>query len=142
MEQRPSLILRRRLRAPPRRVFEAWTQPAQLSRWFGPQQAEAVTAEIDLRVGGAFHIGFKAPDGSRNDVSGTYREIEPYRRLVFSWAWQTTPERQSRVTVLLDDEGGGTVLTLTHEQLFDEAARDRHAAGWRASLDRLAALFV
>jgi len=63
--------------------------------------------------------------------------VVPNQRLVFSWAWHSTPERESQVTVMLKPDGDGTLLTLTHEQLFDQAARDGHERGWLASLDKL-----
>ena len=134
---KPSLTLKRRLNAPPAKVFAAWTDPEKLVRWFGPEQIEDVRAETDVRVGGRYHISARSPDGETHDVSGVYREVVPNEKLVFTWAWKTTPERQSLVTVLLKPEGSGTLLTLTHEQFFDEAARDRHQHGWTGSLLKL-----
>ena len=61
----------------------------------------------------------------------------PNEKLVFTWAWKTTPERESLVTVLLKPDGDGTLLTLTHEQFFDEDARDRHKGGWNGALDKM-----
>ena len=61
----------------------------------------------------------------------------PNARLVFSWAWHSTPERESQVTVVIKPDGAGTLLTLHHEQLFDEAARAGHERGWTAGLDKL-----
>jgi uncharacterized protein YndB with AHSA1/START domain len=92
---------------------------------------------LDVRVGGRFHIVFRTPDGDEHDVSGTYREVIPNRKLVFTWMWRTMPERQSLVTVTLAPDGEGTLLTLLHEQFFDEPARDRHRSGWTGTLDRL-----
>jgi uncharacterized protein YndB with AHSA1/START domain len=63
--------------------------------------------------------------------------VVPNQRLVFSWAWHSTPERESQVTVSLKPDGDGTLLTVHHEQLFDAAARDGHERGWTASLDQL-----
>jgi uncharacterized protein YndB with AHSA1/START domain len=75
-------------------------------------------------------------------VSGVYREIDPDRKLVFTWAWISTPERESLVTVSLAPTDEGAELTLLHEQFFDEAARDGHRSGWGESLDKLARLFA
>jgi len=96
-----------------------------------------VLAESDARVGGRYRIVVRPPDGEEHDVSGTYREVVPDEKLVFTWAWRTTPERESLVTVELTPDGDGTLLTLTHERFYDEAARDRHQAGWGVILDRL-----
>jgi len=139
---RPSLTIKRFINAPPHKVFSAWTDPQKMTRWFGPSGAGDVRAETDLRAGGRFHVGFRGQDGEQHDVSGVYREVVPDERLVFTWAWRSTPERESRVTVALRREGGGTMLTLTHEQLFDEAARDRHLEGWMGAVDKLERLFA
>jgi uncharacterized protein YndB with AHSA1/START domain len=134
---KPSLTLKRRLNAPPAKVYAAWTEPAKIACWFGPQGAEVLRAEADVRVGGRYRVIFRVPDGEQHDVSGVYREVVPNQKLVFTWAWISTPERESLVTVALKRDGDGTLLTLTHEQFFDEPARDRHRSGWSGALDNL-----
>jgi len=138
---KPSLVLKRRINAPPAKVYEAWTDPAKIARWFGPAQVEILRAEADARVGGRYRFVARSPDGNEHDVSGVYREVTPNQKLVFTWAWRSTPERESLVTVLLKPDGDGTLLTLTHEQFFDEPARDRHQSGWTGALDKLELLF-
>lgn len=135
--QNPSLTLKRRLAAPPAKVYAAWTQPAQLTKWFGPDSGPVLHAEADVRVGGRFHVVFRTEDGEQHDVSGTYQEVVPNEKLRFTWQWITLPERQSLVTILIKPEGDGCLLTLIHEQFFDEAARDGHERGWTGCLDKL-----
>lgn len=137
MLARPSLTIKRHLNAPPEKVFRAWTDPDKLKRWFGPGELEIIRAETDLRAGGRYVIVGRSPDGEEHHVSGTYREVVPDQRLVFTWAWRSTPERESLVTIDIRPDGDGSMLTLTHEQFFDEPARDRHQHGWTASLDKL-----
>jgi uncharacterized protein YndB with AHSA1/START domain len=96
-----------------------------------------VRAELDARAGGRFRASFTTADGGYHQVGGIYREVVPNQRLVFSWAWHTTPERESMVTVSLTPDGAGTLLTLQHERLFDQAAADGHRNGWTGSLDKL-----
>jgi uncharacterized protein YndB with AHSA1/START domain len=129
---RPSLTLTRRLRARPERVYTAWTEPEQLVRWFGPARVKPGTmhADLDVRVGGHYRIHFEDEAGEHFEVGGIYREVVPNERLVFSWAWHSTPERESLVSVAIKPEGAGTLLTFHHEQFFDETARDNHARGW------------
>lgn len=110
-------------------------------RWWGASDAASRTARADVRVGGRFQVGFRGNDGGQHDVSGIYKEVVQDRRLVFSWAWRTTPERESQVTIDLKPDGDATILTLTHEQFFDEKARDDHGIGWNRVLDNLEALF-
>jgi uncharacterized protein YndB with AHSA1/START domain len=136
---RPSLTITRRLPASPERCFRAWTDPEALKQWFGPGESEVLRAETDPRVGGRYRILARSPSGEEHDVSGVFREVVPNCKLVFTWAWRSTPERQSLVTVEFIPEGTATALTLTHEQFADEAARDRHRHGWAACLDKLTA---
>jgi len=136
---KPSLIIKRRVPAPPERCFRAWTEPEALKRWFGPGTNEVVLAEMDPRVGGRYRLVMRSADGEQHDVSGEFREVVENRKLVFTFAWRSAPERQSLVTVEFVPAGDATALTLTHEHFFDEAARDRHRQGWTASLDKLAA---
>ena len=139
MATKPSLVLKRRLKAAPEKVYEAWTKPEQMTQWWGGgDSAKPPIAETDLRVGGRFRVQFWAKD-EHHSVSGIYREVVPNRKLSFSWAWQTTPERESLVTIELNPVTDGTMLTLTHEQFFSEQARDDHGRGWNMSLDRLEA---
>ncbi|HEY6024288.1 MAG TPA: SRPBCC domain-containing protein [Pseudolabrys sp.] len=135
---KPSLIIKRRFNAPPAKVFEAWTDPEKLNRWMGGAEIGTVRAEADVRVGGRYRIVMqKHGDSEEHDVSGVYREVVPNEKLVFTWAWKTTPERESLVTITFKDDGGGTLMTFVHEQFFDEGARDRHQQGWNTSFEKL-----
>jgi uncharacterized protein YndB with AHSA1/START domain len=135
---KPSLTITRKLPAPPERCFRAWTEPEGLKRWFGPGNIEVVLAETDPRVGGRYRVVMRSPGGEEHDVSGEFLEVVANRKLVFTWAWRSTPERQSVVTVEFVPAGTETALTLIHEQFADDAARDRHHRGWTNSLDKLA----
>jgi uncharacterized protein YndB with AHSA1/START domain len=134
---KPSLTLKRRYNAPPAKVYAAWADPDKLKRWMGPGEVESVLAEADVRVGGRYRLVMKSSDGEIHDVGGVYREVVPGEKLVFTWSWKSTPERESLVTVLIKPDGDGTLLTLLHEQFFDEPARDRHQHGWTGTLDKL-----
>jgi len=136
---KPSLTIRRHFNAPPEKVFSAWTDPEKVKRWMGPGNVEVLRAEGDARTGGRYRWVMKSPDGEEHDVSGVYREVVPGEKLVFTWAWRSTPERESLVTLTFKKDGDGTLMTLQHEQFFDEDARDRHNQGWTGAMDKLAA---
>ncbi|HEY2256586.1 MAG TPA: SRPBCC domain-containing protein [Variovorax sp.] len=138
-QQEPArLSLSRAYPVPPEKVWRAWTEAQALSRWFGPGEGSALaTAEIDLRVGGCWRIAFGTPDGASHEVSGVYQEVVPQRRLVFTWAWKSTPERVSRVSIDLKPTAAGTELDFVHDRFFDEQARANHARGWLPLLDKL-----
>jgi uncharacterized protein YndB with AHSA1/START domain len=133
----PSLTLKRRLKAPPAKVFAAWTDPEKMKRWMGPGEIKAARAEVDPRVGGRYRIVMHAPNGEEYDVGGVYREVVANEKLVFTWAWKSAPEQESLVTLSLKPDGDGTLLTLTHERFPDEESRDNHKGGWTSSLDKL-----
>jgi uncharacterized protein YndB with AHSA1/START domain len=133
---KPSLTIKRRFNAPPAKVFAAWSDPEKMTRWMGPANVLKVTAECDLRTGGRYRIKMLMAS-DEHDVSGVYREIVPNEKLVFTWAWKSTPERESLVTLTFKDDNGGTLMTLLHEQFFDADARDRHNAGWTSIMDKL-----
>ncbi|HEX5999724.1 MAG TPA: SRPBCC domain-containing protein [Hyphomicrobiaceae bacterium] len=139
MLTKPSLTLKRRLKAPPGKVFAAWTDPEKIVRWFGPAAtiAGSAQAQVDVRPGGRYRMNFTTEDGEQHQVSGVYREVVPDSRLVFTWAWRSTPERESLVTVTIAPDGDGALLTLHHEQFFDQKARDGHEHGWTGTLDKL-----
>ena len=137
--EKPSLTLTRHLDVPPEKVYEAWTDPEKIVKWFGPDAGPVKHAETDVRAGGHYAIAFDTEDGEQHHVSGVYREVVPNRKLVFTWEWRTMPERESLVTILIKPDGDGSLLTLIHEQFFDEDARDRHEHGWTGCLNKLEA---
>lgn len=131
------LEIRRTYAQPVAAVYAAWTDPAQISRWMGPRDDFGETdVTLDLRVGGRYRFVMHAPDGDVHRVGGVFREIVPERKLVYTWAWESTPERESLVTVLFRPAGQGTELVLVHQRFADSAARDRHHEGWAGCLDR------
>jgi uncharacterized protein YndB with AHSA1/START domain len=143
--EKPSLTLTREYAAPPEKVWRAWTEPQALKQWWTDSPGGKVSvAELDVRVGGRFRIVFGGPKGTDHEVAGTYLEVLPNRKLVFTWSWpRTTPERESQVTIVFRAVEGGpsgmsTELDFRHEQLFDEKVRDDHKRGWSGTLDKLA----
>ena len=141
--EKPSLSIVRKFNAAPEKVWRAWTDTQALKQWMGPSEAFTVPlAEADVRVGGRYRIVMKSPDGEEHDVSGIYREVIPNQKLVYTWAWKSTPERESLVTVLLRAAGSGTEVTIRHEQFFDDEARDRHNQGWVGCIGRLERLLA
>ncbi len=141
-ETLPSLTLTRMLDAPRETVFRAWTDPVQFSRWMGPASIRAEIKEMDTKPGGAYRIAMHGTPKGMSVVSGTYREIVPPERLVFTWAWEEDVSthragHESIVTVTLRAVGGRTELTLRHERLELDSSRDSHGQGWIGCLDKL-----
>ena len=140
------LEMSRRIRTTREKAFEAWTDPAQLRKWFAV--AEGFTtpiAEVDLKVGGRYRLGMKAPgDNPLLVVGGVYREIARPTRLVFTWRWESPDpdEPETLVTVDFHERDGITEVQLRHELFENAAQRDRHGEGWTGCFDQLERLFA
>jgi uncharacterized protein YndB with AHSA1/START domain len=133
----PSVTIVRQIKASPAKVWAAITQPARMMQWWGVDAGPTLRVEADVRPGGRFSIVFRLLNGDEHNPTGVYREVIPEKKLVFTWEWPGTPERESLVTFRLEPFEGGTQLTLIHEQLPSEEARTSHAQGWSGLLDKL-----
>ncbi len=107
--------------------------------WMHPGGSDVIRAEFDVRVGGHYTIVFRKLDGGEVEVRGTYLEVVPERKLVFTWTPRGGAEHESQVTILLEPEqnANATWLTLTHERFADDAQRDDHRHGWTDGIDSL-----
>jgi uncharacterized protein YndB with AHSA1/START domain len=138
-----ALVITRVLDAPRELVFAAWADPAQAAQWWGPKGFTTVSAEMDVRVGGAWRRRMRSPEGSEHVSRGVSREIIEPERLVFTFSWEQggAPGHgpETVVTLILGDVGNGrTEFTLRQERFATIAGRDDHQRGWSGALDRLA----
>jgi uncharacterized protein YndB with AHSA1/START domain len=120
--------------ATPEVVFEFFVDPAKLTRWL------AVEATLDPRPGGVCHQVHEDTDGQRYDMRGEFVEVDPPRRVVFTWGFESgggVAPGSSTVEVTLTPDGEGTHVRLVHRDLPAAAVGD-HAGGWTTMLDRLA----
>lgn len=134
------LLVRHFFDVPRERLFRAWTEPAEMQRWFSPIGFTNTGVEADVRPGGRYRIGMSPPDGSVFFAHGEYVEVSSPQRLVFTWAWEGNPlagPNETLVTVEFHESGSGTELLLIHELLPDEEARARHEHGWSACFEHL-----
>jgi len=139
-----SLEIKRLIKAPRERVYAAWTDAAQMKEWFGPENVQTRDLITDARVGGTFRWDLTNPEGEEMTMRGEYRELQPGKKIVFTWQWADDEDWENHisvVTVELDDADGGTNLRLPHEQLPSEESQDGHTRGWESALDKLEKLF-
>lgn len=142
--EKTSLEIKRFINAPRERVYRAWTDPAELQRWFGPEEVRTIKIAADVRVGGKYRWDLVKQNGEEWTCLGEYRELVPGKKIVFTWKWdddEAWENHDSVVTVELSDRDGGTEVRLTHEKLPSEESRDRHNDGWNSVLDRLEKFF-
>ena len=142
MSSDTTLRIERTFQAPAPKVFDAFTSEEVMRRWWHAERDwETSAAEVDLRVGGAVRVVMRDPD---RDVEygggGTYTEIDPPRRLAFTWLWDDDTTR-TRMLIEIDFEqtDGGTVVRFPHSGLWDEDAVRSHDGGWNRAFDNLEA---
>jgi uncharacterized protein YndB with AHSA1/START domain len=133
------ISLSRIIRAPRQFVFEAWTTPSLLMKWWGPEGVRCTAAEVDLREGGEYRIANQHGDGSVTWISGVFERVRPPEELVYSWNIGMPGADGSRVKVEFRSHEEGTELILVHERLA-AGVRDMHLAGWIGCLDGLEAM--
>ncbi len=135
-----TLVIERVFDAPLELVFETWTKPEHLVKWWGPNDFTLPYCELDFRVGGRYRFCMRSPQGEDHWVWGDYQEIQPPERLAFSWnredgeglVWNSTV-----VQLTFADQEGKTLFRL-QQSLFDTVAdRDDHKGGWTETLERL-----
>lgn len=133
------LMINRVFPASQQHVFDAFTKPERLVRWWGPR----ATADIDLQVGGQFRWAMRPTADMEIAAVGRFLEIEPPTRLVYSFGWEGEGAPTDVVTMEFREHGPAeTVVVLTHTGFTDTEARDNHALGWNDCLDRLVELLA
>jgi uncharacterized protein YndB with AHSA1/START domain len=143
MQTKLSLTLTRHIKASPSAVFRAWTESDYANRWAGPANFDVVENRADVRVGGNWRTVMRnLATNELHESSGTYREIVPDRKLVFTFAWKDDPVDNTICTVDLRERDGGTLMTFTQEPFDDASERDGHFDGWSQSFDKLEELLA
>lgn len=139
-EQTETLRISRRFKAPRERVFAAFSTLEAMSSWIGCHGSKITGGALDFKVGGALQLHMSTPHGDCV-VIGSYREISPPSKIVFTWQYRGDPdwaEVESVVTIELHAKGADTELHLTHAGLPTAESRDNHEFGWGESCDNLA----
>ncbi len=147
------LVITRLLDAPRELVWKAWTEPAHMMRWWGPERFTSPACTIDLREGGKYLFCMRSPEGQDYWSTGVYKEIVPTERLVFTDSFADAEgnivsashygmgddfPKEMLVTVTLEDHEGKTKMTMQHAGLPAGAMSDMTQAGWNGSFDKLA----
>jgi uncharacterized protein YndB with AHSA1/START domain len=139
-EEQRSLSIRRTIRAPRSKVYEAWTKAEVLSKWFAPtDDYRTDIAELEVREGGTYRIVMRHPNGTFHRVAGHYQIVDPPSRLVFTWAWEGTDmeKKPTLVTLEFHEKGETTELVLNHDGFLIDEVKEEHGKGWKGCLDRL-----
>jgi uncharacterized protein YndB with AHSA1/START domain len=139
------IVLTRVFDAPRRLVFDAFSKPELLKRWFGPRGWSLVVCEVDLKVGGGFRFVLRGPDGKEMGMRGVYREIVPPERSVHMESFDDFPG-ESQVTAVFVEEEGKTTLTATilypSREVRDAVIKSGMEHGAAESYDKLNELLI
>ena len=122
-----TIVSRRVVCAPRELVWDLFTKPEHLKRWWGPRVLNLVVCEVDLRVGGSYRFVQRAPDGQEFGFRGVYREIARPERIVNTFVFELMPDHEALQTLILEDQGDKTLVQTTtlHQSVAD---RDGHLA--------------
>jgi uncharacterized protein YndB with AHSA1/START domain len=135
------VVITRTYDAPARLLFEAWSKPEHLMKWFGPV-GWLTLCEVDFRVGGRFRFAMTGPSGQQNTpFGGEYLEIVPNRKIVFDNAFEAPGAEKMIMTITFDEKDGRTLLTF-HTLFASVAMKKAHVdagfvQGTGSGLDQL-----
>ncbi|MDQ3277434.1 MAG: SRPBCC domain-containing protein [Bacteroidota bacterium] len=118
-------------------LYSAWTEPEQLKQWWKPLNKQLLEVENDIRQGGTVRYRFEGD----LEIGGTYKEVEEGSKLVYSWNWNVPDESLQKgeylLTVQFREEGNGSAIEISQEEIRQEHAVKPHEEGWQESLDAL-----
>ena len=134
------VVVRKLIKASPEEVFEAFTNPEIMTKWFFGVDEWSVEVSNTLKVGGSYTLNMIATDGKKYRHTGEYKVIAPHEKLVFTW--NSDFAQNTVVTVNFSQVAEGTEMTLTHEFLPTDKAREDHRKGWTTCLNNLEKLFA
>jgi len=133
------LSITRTFDAPVSLVFRVWQQPEHVRRWLGPKAFTCTSLDMDFRPGGTWRACIVSKEYGESWMGGRYREIEPDRRIVYTFAWEDgrdQPGIETLVTVTLEERDGKTVQTFHQAPFLHVEARDSHIGGWNEVFDK------
>jgi uncharacterized protein YndB with AHSA1/START domain len=123
--------------APAEVVFDAWTSPEVIGRWFRPMEGwREADAEVDLRVGGRIRVVMRDPDGEPVGAGGEYTLIERPHRLAFTWTFDDAPSNQQMIEMEFTERDGVTTVLFVNSDITEER-REAQDEGWRTCFDEI-----
>jgi uncharacterized protein YndB with AHSA1/START domain len=133
------LEIKRVLAAPPPIVFAAFTGSIELAKWWGPEGFKVLSIDFEARVGEPYRIEMQPPEGDPFFLTGEFREVEPPRRLAYTFAWEDPDpdDVETLVGISLRDLGETTEVALQQRAFKTEARMALHRDGWTDSFDKL-----
>ena len=130
--------IERTFSAPAEDVFDAWTSPEVMRRWFHCEADWATPeAEVDLRVGGKVRVVMRQPDGTEAEARGEYTLIDRPHRLVMTWTFHDDPSNEQLIELSFSESENSTKVLLVNSRISTHERRDAQDWGWNGCLDQL-----
>jgi len=123
---------------PPARVWQAWTDPSIAKLWFGSDpNGKVLDAKFDVRISASFSVTFANSDRTEFTCQGTYKVIDPYTRLVFTWGWANQPDVAELVSLQFNPDEHGTLMLFKQSNINPETTLHNYEEGWRSTFQKL-----
>jgi uncharacterized protein YndB with AHSA1/START domain len=137
------LRIERTFAAAPEDVFDAWTSPEVMRRWFHPAPDwDTPEAEVDLRVGGKVRIVMRRPDGREAKAQGAYTLIDRPRRLAMTWTFDDDPANEQMIELSFSESAGVTTVVMVNSGISTDERREAQDWGWRGCLEELERVLI
>lgn len=127
----------RTFEAKPKVVFKALTHPDLIKKWFGPHGYSCPVVEVDLRIGGSYHIEMKPPEGEIIKLGGVYKVVDRPNALEYTWQWDEPDAVETLVKIRFNPSGDNTEVLVEQGEFAGPESKEGHEQGWFASFDRL-----
>jgi uncharacterized protein YndB with AHSA1/START domain len=130
--------IERTFAAPAQEVFDAWTSPEVMRRWFHCRPDwDTPVAEVDLRVGGEIRVVMRKPDRTELEAHGKFTVIDRPHRLVMTWTFDDDPTNEQLLELTFTESGGATTVVLINSRISTDERRDEQDEGWHRCLEEL-----
>jgi uncharacterized protein YndB with AHSA1/START domain len=124
-------------------VFDAWTSPEVMRRWFHCFESwQTPEAEVDLRVGGKVRVVMRTAEGRNAGMGGEYRVIDRPRRLVMTWAFDDYPENEQLIELTFSESDGSTTVLMVNTGISTDGRRESQETGWNGCFTELQRLLA
>jgi len=134
-----SLRIERTFNASAEEVFDAWTSPEVMRRWFHCRENWSTPeVEVDLRVGGHIRVVMRHPDATEEEMGGTFTSIDRPRHLAMTWTFSEEPSDEQALELCFSESGGRTTVVLVNRRIGSGERRDLQHTGWQGCFDELA----
>lgn len=138
-EDRAKVVrIERTFDAPADQVFDAWTNPEVIERWFRPARGwQKPSAEVDLRVGGRVRVVMRSPEGAPVGAGGEYTLIDRPHKLAFTWTFDDDPSNEQMIELEFTERDGATTVVFVNSNISNEERRESQYEGWSMCIDNM-----